>query len=159
MRTCYAIALAVPAVAIDALDRIVPLPSGPWVVGWNAGTNRHHAELLLLIHRLPWLSRREEVVRLRISLSSVWGKVRSQHSSWEVLRDLNLDIAEIALSSSALALLLVRIVGLRRSRRPSLQSAVPVVRDERLALVALSRTVGVDIIYMGEIRFEPVYIC
>jgi hypothetical protein len=155
MRASYPIAFAIPAIPIDSLDCIVPLSRGSRVVGWNAGANRHHAKLLLLIHRLPGLARCEEVTRLRFRLSSVWREVGPQHRSWEVFRNFDLDITEVAFSGSTLALLLIGIVGLGRSWRASLESAVPVVRDKGLALVALRGTVGVDIIHMGEICFEP----
>lgn len=155
MRASDPIAFAVSPIPVNSLDCIVPLSRGPWVVGRNAGTNRHHAKLLLLIHRLPGLPGCKEVIRLRVRLSAVWRKVRSQHRSREVLGDLDLDVAEVAFSGSALALLLIGIVGLGRSRRASLESAVPVVRDEGLALVALCGTVRVDIIHMREICFEP----
>src|SRR5260370_40887885 len=117
VRSRNAVAFAFPTVAIDALNCVVSLSSGSWVVGLDTSTYRHHAKLLLLIYCLPWLSRCKEVIGLRVRLSAIWGEVRSQHSTWKVLRNLDLNVAEIPFSSSALALLLIWVVGLGCSRR------------------------------------------
>lgn len=73
----------------------------------------------------------------------------------EVLSDLDLDVAQIALPRNALPFLLLGIRGLLGARGPAFQPAVPVVGDEALALVALRRAVRVDVVDVREVRLEP----
>jgi len=156
MWACNTVAFAVPTIAVDPLDCIVSLTVSPWMTRRNTAINRHHRKLLLLLYCLPsWLSWRKEVIRLRIWLSSVRDKVWSQHSTRKVLRYFDLNIAEIAFSSSALALLFIWVVRLWSPWWTSLQPAIPVMGYERFSLVTLGRSMGVDIVDMGKICFEP----
>lgn len=104
--------------------------------------------------KTPLRGRREHVVRggdggVRVVIKVLEGRAR------EVLRDFDLDIALVQLSCRAFALLLVGIVRLGRARRPALQTAVVVMGDEWLPLVALRGAVRVDIVHVGEVCLEP----
>lgn len=72
----------------------------------------------------------------------------------EVLRNLDLDVAEISLSGRTLALFLSRVVGLWCPWRPTFQATVPVVGYKWPPLVALSGAMRVDIINVWEIGLE-----
>lgn len=54
----------------------------------------------------------------------------------------------------AFPLLLVRVVGFGGPGRAAFESAVPVVRDEGFALVALCGAVGVDVVDVGKVGSE-----
>ena len=71
-----------------------------------------------------------------------------------VLRDLDLDVAEIPLPGSAFALLLARVVGLGGPRWTTLESTVPIVGDEGFALVALRRPMRVNVVDVRKIGMK-----
>ena len=72
----------------------------------------------------------------------------------EILCDLDLDVAQVASAGLALPLLLVGVVALGGAWGTAFHPAVPVMRDKWLALVPLSRAVGIDIIYMREVGLK-----
>ena len=90
-----------------------------------------------------------------LNLSSIWHEVGTEHGTRKILCDLDLDIAEIALTGSSLSLLLVWIIGLRGSWRTSFETTIPVMRDERLALVALGRSMRVYVINVRKVSLKP----
>lgn len=127
MRPGHAVALAIPPVAIHPLDGPEALPGMHHRVARRAGRNRRRH------------------VAVQRGLGPGIGKV---------LGDFDLDVAQVALARAALALLLAGVVRLGRPRRAALHAAVPVVRDEGLALVALRRAVRVDVVDVREVRLE-----
>ena len=59
------------------------------------------------------------------------------------------------MTSDPLALLLVRVVGLGRSRRTALETAIPIMGDEGLSFVSLGRSMRVDIVDERKVRLIP----
>lgn len=72
----------------------------------------------------------------------------------EEFRNLDLDIAEVALSSDSFPLLLVRIGRLLRAWRAALEATVPVMRYKPFALMSLRGSMRVDVVNMWEISLE-----
>ena len=119
----------------------------------------HHGDLIRLPlpttrgPRTPAVLRRRRR-RRRPALALPAARARVGRAG-EVLDDLDLDVAEVALARDALALLLGRVVGLGRARGPADEPAVPVVRDEGVPLVPLRRAVRVDVVDVREVGLEP----
>lgn len=72
------------------------------------------------------------------------------------LGDLDLDIAEIALAGDSFPFLLFGIGRLFCAWRAALEAAVPVVRNEALALVSLGGAVRVDVVDVRKVGLELV---
>lgn len=159
MATSYAVVLPVGSIAIDTLDGKEPPSVGTGMVIRQSGFGREHAKRLRFltgraliiglieqsIHAGDEIGRNRYVRLIRYHL---WSK------SGKVLGDLDLDVAEVSLSRGAFPLLLVRVVGFGGSGGSAFQSAVPVMRNEGLALVALGRAVRIDIVNMGKVGLE-----
>lgn len=174
-----AVGLAVPSTAIHPLDRVVLGSAGRGVkTRWQKSRiRREHPELLVQVLSSSSCSSSgnsstragiEEAVVIVIGVNTrrqfrrgllLGTRTRTsnmhlRHRAREVLGDLDLDVAEIPLPCGPVALLLVRVVGLGRPRGPALQPAVPVVRDEGFALVALRGAVRVDVVDVREVGLE-----
>jgi len=127
------IAFAISTIAIDSLNGVVSCTIGTCMT-WTVSILQkgHTTKLLCLLHLPSWLALGKEVVGLRW-ISSFRAELCMTHWIGEKFCDLDLDIAEIPFSSSALALLLVWVVGFGGSWGTSFESAVPVMRNERLS--------------------------
>src|SRR5690242_7685100 len=64
----------------------------------------------------------------------------------EILSDLDLDIAQITLTRSPLAFLLIWVVRLGCSWWATFHAAIPVVGDEGFSFVALRRAMRIDVV-------------
>ena len=129
------ITFAIVSVTIDALKRPIALA---WLHG-NGLRQRQQAQAAALAGR--------RIARFRDDLGAR-----------EVFRYLDLNIAQVPLTDGTLALLFVRVVRLGSARWSALHAAIPIVRDKGLALIALSRTMGVDIVHVWKVNLESVYV-
>lgn len=164
-----AIVLPIGAIAIHSLDRIEASSIGAGlgqahhslaahtpIVGRNEG---ELPGVLLALHHIAGLGGREKVVvvdRWRIRNWGRWSILAKDRSGpREVFGDLDLDVAQITLSSLPFAFLLVWVLRLGCTRRSAFHPAVKVMGNQGFALVFLSGTMGVNIVDVREIRLEP----
>jgi hypothetical protein len=112
MRSWNTITFPVPAITINSLDGIVTLP-GSSRMRCSHGIIDYRQTKLRLHCWSTWLSRGKEVIALAwvwLYLATIRDEICSQHGTWEILGDLDLDIAEIAFSSCTLAFLLIWVI-------------------------------------------------
>jgi hypothetical protein len=156
VRTCHAVGFLVTAVPIDSLDGVVLSSSCSRMTQGKACAGCQYTK------RLRWwppgLARCEEIVCGRdVVLRSFESRIfRAFLGGFcRVFRDLDFHIAEISLTGSSLAFSLLRIIGLGRSRRPPFQTTIPIMGHEGFPFITLCRSMGVNIVDVGEVCIKP----
>ena len=153
--------------AVDALNGVVTRPAGAWVIGWEVSAWGKDAERLRgggvvgvvaagsagvgvhqVVHGAACVSAGGVNSGVEFGLGHESGCAR------EIFCDFNLDIAQVPLSGCTPALLLIRITAFGSPRWSALEPAIPVVADERFALVLLGAAVRVDIVDVREVRLK-----
>ena len=127
--------LAIGAIPVDALHRVVPSSTAPGLL-----------QVMTIVRPkyIQWIVRALRIYRWR------WGEwvavsrgvscpicASNTYRGGKEFSNLDLDIAEIALSCSSFPLPLVWIVRFCSPRWSTLEPAVPIVGDERFALISL----------------------
>ena len=124
MKFRCSIGLSVSHISIDALDRVVFTNCGGR--GWEGISWCHRWQRPCLLTREPTVrgnrSKRGPIETIASSLLVVL-----IYCSRQILCNFNLDVAKIPLTRCSFALLLVRITGFRRPRRPTFQPTIPVM--------------------------------
>ena len=156
---------------MDTLYGIVASTVGAGVVGWEVGARGEDAKGLggrgavgggasgsagAGVHEVVHAAAR--IPAAGVNAGAEVGLCHEGCCAGKVFGDFDLDITQVSFSGCASAFLLVRIATFGCTGGSAFEPAIPVMANERLALVLLGAAVRVDVVDVGKVYLE-LFLC